>query len=158
MNEEQTTILLADDDPNDVFLMQRAFKRAGYRNPLQVVPNGEEAVHYLSGDGIFRDRSFFPLPALVLLDLKMPRKSGLEVLSWIRSQPSGIRRVPVIVLTSSKQPVDVNQAYQLGANSYLVKPVTFERLLELVRGLNSYWMGLCQRPNITSQLGAPGVT
>ncbi|MBA4149146.1 MAG: response regulator [Verrucomicrobia bacterium] len=149
MNEEQTTILLADDDPNDVFLMKRAFKRAGYCNLLQVVQNGEEAVSYLVGDGCFQDRASFPLPSLVLLDLKMPRKSGLEVLKWIRSQNSGLRRVPVVVLTSSKQPVDVDRAYELGANSYLVKPVTFEKLLELVRTVNHYWMGVCTRPDIS---------
>lgn len=149
MNEEHATILLADDDPNDVFLMQRAFKRIGYRNLLQVVANGEEAVRYLSGDGRFGDRSCFPLPSLVLLDLKMPRKSGLEVLTWVRAQPCGIRRIPVIVLTSSKQAVDVNQAYDLGANSYLVKPLTFERLVEIVGSLNQYWLSLCTRPGMS---------
>lgn len=147
---EETAILLAEDDPNDVFLMQRAFKRAGFQKLLRVVANGEEVIAYLTGSGAFQDRSSFPLPSLVLLDLKMPRKSGMEVLRWIRAQKTGIRRVPVVVLTSSKQPVDVNQAYDFGANSYLVKPVTSERLFELVRALDYYWLTLCQRPNLTA--------
>lgn len=145
MKAQHATVLLADDDPNDIFLMRRAFKRSGSPHLLQVVPNGDEVINYLSGSGRYLDRSLYPFPSLVLLDVKMPRKNGLEVLEWMRSQPY-IRRVPVVVLTSSRQPVDVNRAYELGANSYMVKPVTFDRLLEMVCTLNHYWLSLVQSP------------
>ncbi|MFN7138577.1 MAG: response regulator [Limisphaerales bacterium] len=146
MNAAHTTILLADDDQNDIFLMQRAFKKVALSNTLQVVRNGDEVVAYLSGEGEYQDRTRFPFPALVILDLKMPRKSGLEVLAWIRAQNTPVRRVPVVVLTSSKQPCDVNTAYDLGVNSYMVKPVTFEHLTELVRSMGHFWLSLSQRP------------
>lgn len=155
MSTAKTTILLAEDDPNDVFLMQRAFKKAEFSSILHVVPNGEQAIAYLSGHQEFGDRLIFPIPALILLDLKMPRRSGLEVLTWIRKQDSSIRRIPVVMLTSSKQNSDVNQAYDLGANSYLVKPVTFEKLLEQVLALGHFWLKLSQPPEIASFTGSP---
>jgi len=89
----------------------------------------------------------YPLPALMLLDLKLPRKSGLEVLAWLREQ-RGLLRLPVVVLTSSKESVDVGQAYDLGANSYLVKPVAFDKLLEMVKALGLYWLILNEKPDI----------
>jgi CheY-like chemotaxis protein len=114
------------------------------------VSHGDEAVAYLSGEGRFADREAYPFPVLVLLDLKLPRRSGLEVLGWIRSQP-GLKRLPIVVLTSSKESIDINRAYDLGANSYLVKPVGFDSLLELVKSLEVYWMMLNQNPEITLQ-------
>jgi CheY-like chemotaxis protein len=132
-------VLLVEDDANDVFLMQRAFKKAGIPNPIYVAGDGEDAVSYLAGHGEFADRSRHPMPLLVLLDLKLPRKNGIEVLEWIRKQHP-LRRLPVVVLTSSREPRDVDRAYDAGANSYLVKPLGFESLLDLVHSLNAYWL------------------
>jgi DNA-binding response OmpR family regulator len=112
-----------------------------------VVEDGEMAVAYLSGQGQYADRNRYPLPALMLLDLKLPRKSGLEVLTWLREQP-GLKRLPVVVLTSSKESVDAGHAYDLGANSYLVKPVGFDTLLEMVKALGMYWFILNEKPDI----------
>ena len=140
-------ILVVEDDPNDVLLIQRAFAKARILNPVRTVSNGDEAVAYLSGSGPYGDRATYPVPVLVLLDLKLPRRSGLEVLGWIRSQP-GLKRLPIVVLTSSKESIDINRAYDLGANSYLVKPVGFDSLLELVKSLEVYWMMLNQNPDV----------
>jgi len=140
-------ILVVEDDPNDVLLIQRAFSKARILNPVRTVSNGDEAVAYVSGDGQYADREAYPFPVLVLLDLKLPRRSGLEVLAWVRSQP-GLKRLPVVVLTSSRESSDINRAYDLGANSYLVKPVGFDSLLELVKSLEVYWMMLNQNPDV----------
>ncbi|HJQ67160.1 MAG TPA: response regulator [Gemmatimonadales bacterium] len=140
-------ILIVEDDPNDVLLIQRAFKKANILVPLRTVNHGDEAVAYLGGEGTYADRGQYPEPILVLLDLKLPRRSGLEVLEWIRAQ-SRLRRLPVVVLTSSKETDDINRAYDRGANSYLVKPVGFDSLLELVKSLEMYWLTLNQRPEI----------
>ncbi len=140
-------ILLVEDDPNDVILIKRAFDRARIANPIQVARDGEEAIAYLAGSEPYHDRSLYPLPMLVLLDLKMPRKSGFDVLAWIRAQ-EGLRRLPVVVLTSSKDTPDINRAYDLGANSYLVKPVAFEALIEMVKTLGFYWLILNQKPTL----------
>lgn len=141
------TILMVEDEPNDVLLMQRAFLKAKLANPIQVAEQGETAVAYLSGETPYGDRGRFPLPALMLLDLKLPRMSGFEVLVWLRQQPV-LKRLPVVVLTSSKESRDINRAYELGANSYLVKPVDFDDLLETAKTLNHYWFLLCARPEI----------
>lgn len=147
MNPPEATILLAEDEANDVFLMQRAFKKAKLANPIQVVADGEQVISYLSGRKPYDDREKYPFPMLLLLDLKLPRKSGIEILAWIRQQDSFLKRLPVIVLTSSRQSIDINRAYELGANSYLVKPVTFEGLLEMVKALEMYWFILSERPD-----------
>ena len=147
MNDAQGLILLADDDPNDVFLIQRAFKKISVRNPMCVVNDGEEAVAYLNGTGEFFDRSRYPRPVLLLLDLKMPRKSGFDVLNWVRQQP-GLKRLVIVVFTSSNQSSDVNRAYDLGANSYIVKPAGFDNLLNLVEGLDRYWLELSEKPEV----------
>lgn len=140
-------VLLVEDDPNDVLLMQRAFRRAKVTNPVQVVGDGEDAVLYLSGQAPYKDRTRYPLPALILLDLKLPRKSGLEVLEWLRKQ-AGLKRLPVVVLTSSKESTDISRAYDLGVNSYLVKPVSFDTLLDMVETLNVYWLLLNEKPTL----------
>jgi CheY-like chemotaxis protein len=143
-------VLLVEDDPNDVFLTQRAFQKAGVANPLQVVNDGEEAVARLSQMGRYGDREKYPLPVLVLMDLKLPRKSGLEVLEWLRGQP-GLRRLPVVILSSSKESGDVSRAYELGANSYLVKPVDFDSLLGMVKSLSLYWLILNKAPEVPDE-------
>src|SRR5437660_5120901 len=149
MKGNGSTILLVEDSADDVLLIRRAFQKAGITNPIQVVEHGDAAVSYLAGEPPFADRQRFPLPVMVLLDLKLPRRSGLEVLAWVR-QHSGLKRIPVVVLTSSKESLDVNQAYDLGANSYLVKPVAFEELLALVRSLEGYWLLLNERPDVSA--------
>ncbi len=157
MSSSQSVILLAEDEANDVFLMQRAFAKAKLINPVQVVSDGEMALSYLKGVGEFHDREKFPLPMLILLDLKLPRRSGLEVLAWIRDQEPPIRRIPVVVLTSSKQSNDVNRAYELGANSYLVKPVAFEGLLDMVKALEMYWFIMNEQPEVGAENLQPSV-
>jgi CheY-like chemotaxis protein len=133
------TILLVEDDPNDVLLMQRAFRKANLTNPLHVARDGLEAIEYLSHQGKFTDATRYPAPTLILLDLKMPRKNGFEILEWLRQQP-GLKRTVAVVLSSSDERADINRAYDLGANSYLVKPGDFEALVELVTTLASYWL------------------
>ncbi len=139
------TILLAEDDPNDVILFQRAMERASLSaDSLKVVRDGEKAISYLSGQGIYADRDLYPLPALLLLDLKMPRKSGPEVLSWIRKQPQ-LRYLIVVFLTSSNSSDDVRLAYEAGANSYLVKPVEFTEMVEMIRKVTFYWLEINEK-------------
>ena len=140
-------ILIVEDNPDDRILLQRAFRRARLANPVHMVTDGEEAVAYLLGEGRFADREANPFPVLVLLDLKLPRRSGLEVLQWMREHPT-LRRLPVVVLTSSKEQSDINVAYDLGANTYLTKPVEFDALIELVSTLNLFWFILSERPQV----------
>ncbi len=144
---EDKPILLVEDDLDDQLLIRRAFTKARLGNPLALVKDGDEAVAYLSGDGAFADRQANPLPVLILLDLKLPRRSGLEVLRWLRSQAGALGRTPVAVLTSSRQSEDVDQAYDFGANSYLVKPVDLDGLLNLVRTAGLYWTVLNEAPS-----------
>jgi CheY-like chemotaxis protein len=133
------TILLVEDNEDDVFLMKRALKTAGIVNPLIVVEDGQQAVDYLSGEGIYADRVAYPMPAVIFLDLKLPVRLGLDVLSWIRSQPD-LGTIVVVVLTSSNEPSDLKEAYQRGANSYVVKPPTAEQLIELAKAFKWYWL------------------
>ncbi len=144
------SILLVEDNPTDVLLVQRAFAKANIANPLQIARDGDAAVDYLSGAGAYGERNRHPLPALVLLDLKLPRRSGSEVLEWLRAQPS-LRRIPVVVLTSSSQRQDVDRAYDLGANSYLVKPVDFNDLQRMLRDVNAYWIVLNTGPTLLTR-------
>jgi CheY-like chemotaxis protein len=134
-------ILLVEDDPDDVFFLQRAFTKAGRGEALRVVRDGDEAVAYLSGTDAFADRGLFPLPSLILLDLKLPRKSGFEVLEWCRRK-SGLSRIPVVVLTSSQSQADVARAYDLGANSYLVKPIDAVAQVKMVKSVCDFWASL----------------
>jgi CheY-like chemotaxis protein len=134
-----STILLVEDDPGDVFRIQRAFRKSNLASALEVVTDGEKAIYYLNGEEPYQDRDRYPLPVLMLLDLKLPRRSGFEVLSWLRNE-STIKHLPVVVLTSSDQPVDIERAYALGANSYLTKPPAPDALLEMVRVVGLYWL------------------
>ena len=126
----------------------RAFAKLGVRTCLRFVRDGQEAIDYLLGQGQFANRSTYPGPSLLLLDLKMPRKNGFEVLEWIRQQP-GLRALRVVVLTSSDHIPDVNRAYQLGANSFLVKPVDFPHFVEMTDALKGYWIWMNKEPQIT---------
>ena len=132
------TILQVDDDPNDVFLFQHAMREAGATNPIQVVSDGQQAIDYLAGVGRFANRVTFPLPCLVLLDLKLPYVMGLEVLKWIRQQP-GAARV-VVLLSASAQKTDVAMAYRLGANGYLVKPAEADKFHDMAKAIKDFWL------------------
>jgi CheY-like chemotaxis protein len=142
------SILLVEDDSNDVILIRRAFRKAGIEIPIHIVADGEEAITYLTNQPPYDHPEKYPLPTLVLLDLKLPRVSGLEVLEWLRNQPK-FKRLLVVVLTSSQESPDVNKAYDLGANSYLIKPVNFDDLTGLMGTIHSYWLDLNQRPLMT---------
>jgi len=131
-------ILMVEDDENDVFFFQRAMDKAGMAIPLQVAKDGQEAIEYLKGAGKFADRSEFPLPALLLLDLKLPYVMGLDVLKWIRQQPD--LPLIVLILSSSQERADIAKAYRLGANGYLVKPPEVSKLQNLVRSINDFWL------------------
>jgi CheY-like chemotaxis protein len=126
------TILLVEDNEDDVFLMRNVFRKASVPNPLQVAMDGEQAIGYLSGEGSYSDRVKFPLPVIILMDLNMPKKNGLEVLQWIREHPS-LKTLTVHMLTTSTRPSDVELAASLGANAYLVKPGKIEELQEIVK-------------------------
>lgn len=145
---DQHTILLVEDNHKDVMLVQRALRKANVTTTLKVVTDGDAAVAYLSGQGDYGDRTQYPLPVLILLDLKLPRRSGDEVLAWLRQQP-GLKRIPVVVLTTSREYADVNQIYDLGVNAYLVKPVSFDALVEIVQTLNLHWVIFNEKPHIT---------
>jgi|ERR1043166_41951 two-component system response regulator len=131
-------ILQIEDDSNDVFLLQRAMQKAGVVHPIQVAADGREAIDYLSGSGQFADRQKYPFPCLVLLDLKLPYVMGLEVLKWIRQQPrSGLM---VIVLTASGEEADIEAAYRLGANAFLIKPPEAHKLEVMAKAIKDFWL------------------
>jgi CheY-like chemotaxis protein len=137
--DTEGTILLVEDNEDDVFFMQRAIKSVGISNPLQVVQDGQTAIDYLNGSGEFADRDKFPFPCLVLLDLKLPRKTGHEVLAALRAQKECAALV-VIALTTSREAKDIAQAYQLGVNAYLVKPTSPTQLMEMMTAVRNFWI------------------
>jgi len=141
-------VLLVEDDVSDFRLIQRAFAKIRPTVPMIRLSHGDEAVAYLAGDAPYENRSLHPFPCVILLDIKLPRRSGFEVLEWIRSQESTLKRVPVIMLTSSNHHVDVNKAYELGVNSYLVKPSNNSELEQLVSTFREYWVELNQGPTV----------
>lgn len=136
-----SSILLVEDNEDDAELIAYAFEKAGITNPLVTLADGETAIAFVNGDPPYADRSRHPLPALILLDLKLPRRSGFDVLRAVR-QGDASRHTPVVVLTSSNQDADIRRAYELCANSYLVKPVSRDALLGMVRTLDAYWIRL----------------
>lgn len=138
-------VLLVDDNAMDIELTLDAFREAGHADLLRVAPGGREALDYLFGRGEFADRGLHPLPDLLLLDLKMPAVDGAEVLRQVKSAP-GLKRIPVVILTSSKEEGDRAMSYDLGANSYLVKPISYEGFVEVARTIGTYWLGLNVAP------------
>ena len=139
---EITTFLLIEDDPNDVLMLEMEFKRGPASIRLVAVDDGSKAMHYLEGKGMYDDRATYPIPDVILLDLKMPRINGFEFLEWLRSKgPSGHRFIPVVIMSSSNLKVDIDRAYSLGANSYLVKPVSWALFQERIKTLGLYWAG-----------------
>ena len=137
--DDLSTVLLVEDNPDDAELIVHAFGKAGIGNPIIVVDDGEKAMDYVHGRSAYADRRRFPVPGIILLDLKLPRRSGFEVLEAVRTT-NATRRVPVVVLTSSNQEDDIDRAYDMGANSYLVKPISRDALVAMVRSLDAFWM------------------
>ncbi len=138
-------ILVAEDDPTDAYFFQRAFNRAGLPVALHFVQDGQEVIDYLQGKGRFADRAAHPLPQLLLLDLKMPRLDGFDVLEWVRQHPA-INGLQIVIFSSSGEPRDINRAYGLGANWYLVKPHSMDELTELVGRFKKFWLEATPQP------------
>lgn len=145
--QDPVQILLVEDEETDVKLIRRALKKGGVVNKVQVVRDGQQALDYLFGKGQYADRAQYPLPGLVLLDLKLPKVGGLEVLEQIKAIEQ-LKRIPIVVLTSSADSKDINRAYDLGANSYLVKPVEFAAFCEVAAKIKLYWLLLNERPDV----------
>lgn len=143
---ESLEILLVEDNPEDIELTLRAFKRHNLSNRIQVCRDGVEALEYIFGTGAHAGRNVANVPKVVLLDLKLPRVSGIEVLQRIKADPR-TQRVPVVVLTSSKEDRDLIDTYRLGVNSYIVKPVDFEQFTDAVQRIGLYWLLLNQAPH-----------
>ena len=147
------TILQVEDDPNDVFLLRYAMKKAGVANPIQVASDGRQAIQYLSGAGKFADRELFPLPGLVLLDLKLPYVMGLDVLKWIREQPG--KGPVVVILTTSAEGEDITSAYRLGANAFLTKPSEATKFWDMVKAITDFWLTQNTLPAQSCEQRAP---
>jgi CheY-like chemotaxis protein len=145
MNETPSprpVILLVDDNPHDVVLIRLAFRKVGIIDSIQLVKDGGEAIRYINGEGLYADRRLYPPPTLLLLDLKMPGANGFEVLKWIRSHEA-FESLVIVVMSGSRDDGDIQRAYKLGANSYLVKPTKFEDLVRMMESLKDYqsWQG-----------------
>ena len=140
-----TTILVADDDQNDVFFLRRAFQKSGVNHAVIAVSDGQQAIDYLQGEADYGDRARFPVPVLLLLDLKMPKVDGFDVLAWMRTRPE-LEGLPVVVLSSSSREDDVQRARTLGAADYRVKPADFDELLVLAQDFTSRWLNTTQAP------------
>ena len=149
MDGKECAILVLEDDENDAILLKRALKRLSVPNPIHIVTDGEEGIEYLTGRGKYADRSAFPFPGFIITDLKMPKKSGMEVLKWL-SEHEQYRVIPTLVLTSSKEETDVAKAYGFGANSYMVKPADFQDLEKMMRLIHDYWT-VCEKPGPTNR-------
>jgi len=147
---KEAVILLVEDREDDVLIIAKAFARAALENQVSVVHNGEEAIQYLKGEGQYSDRKKYPLPTLILLDLKMPKVDGFEFLTWLRGQAE-FKNTIVLVLTASNAIRDVNLAYQLGANSFMVKPDDFQDVTTMARMLKEYWLLGSQAPGNLQQ-------
>ncbi len=141
-------ILQVEDDKNDVFLLERAFAHAGITNPIQVAFDGQAAIDYLSAASSFGNSQSHPLPCMVLLDLKLPKISGLEVLAWIRRQP-GLKKLVVVLFSSALSAGEVERAYELGVNSFVQKPSDFRQTAEIAQLLKRWWLGYNQFAPIT---------
>lgn len=142
--DSNSPILVAEDDRNDAFILERALREVGVTCPIYFCQHGFEVRAYLSGEGIYSDRRRFALPWLLITDLKMPKMDGLEFLKWRQQHPE-YRIIPTIVLSASGQPSDIEEAYLLGANSYLVKPSGYNYLTEMMKVLLIYWR-MCATP------------
>jgi CheY-like chemotaxis protein len=144
----KATILVVEDNEDHVFLLKHAFQKAEVTNPLQVASTGEDAIAYLAGTGKYSDSQQFPLPSIVLLDLKLPGLDGFDVLRWIRQQP-GLKAVRVVMLTSSDRGQEINAAYEAGVNVFLTKPVDLDKLVEILKVFRAHWLEFAQAPQIS---------
>ena len=142
--DSDITILIAEDDPNDVMLLELAIRKNGIDNPVHVVRDGEEAIEYLEGHGKYANRKQYPLPTVIISDVKMPRRNGLEVVEWVRQHPQCCI-IPIVMLSGSRIEHDVISAYKLGANTYFTKPSTLDELTELIGLAYRYWTK-CEHP------------
>jgi CheY-like chemotaxis protein len=131
-------ILVVEDNPDDMLILEHALRKAGIGPPMHVCRDGLDAIDYLDGKGIFKDRKAFPFPRLMITDIKMPRCSGFELLEWLRAHPSR-PVVPIVILSTSDQEIDVARAYRLGANSYFKKPGDVGHLVAILKQIISYW-------------------
>ncbi len=138
MDDSNYTILLVEDEEGDAMLLRMAFRRNNILNPIQWAQDGLEAMQYLNGEAVYADRKLYPFPEVLILDLKMPRVDGLELLSWLKKHPE-FRVIPTIIMTSSRQDPDIEKAYNLGANSYMIKPSSFQELARMVKLIHEYW-------------------
>ena len=149
--------LIAEDDPDTQLLIQRAFRQADLSAPLYFTNDGQHAMDYLEGKGSYADRLQFPMPAILLLDLKMPFRDGFEVLRWIRADPR-LRKLVVIMFSGSSIESDVEEAFNLGVNSFVMKPVSFTELLQVVMAIHHYWFGCNHFPQPDEGLSFPSET
>jgi CheY-like chemotaxis protein len=139
------SILIADDDADDRMLIEDAFHESRLSNPLHFVENGEELLHFLRGQGKYQGRDLSVMPKLILLDLNMPKMDGRTALRHLKADPD-LRRIPVVVLTTSKAEEDILRTYDLGVSSFITKPVTFQGLVDVVKALNNYWIEIVELP------------
>jgi CheY-like chemotaxis protein len=146
-------VLLAEDDEIDIMLLKRAFGEVSKNTGVLALTNGEDVISYFKGTGVYSDRKEYPLPNLLLLDLKMPVKNGFEVLQWLRSDAE-LKRLPVVVMSSSKLSKDIDKAYELGANTYFVKSTDPEKLIDVIKIVEQYWREHAEKPSLKSA-GAP---
>jgi CheY-like chemotaxis protein len=148
MDKNHFSVLLVEDDLNDIFLVKRAFKIAQIINPLQIATDGQEAINYLRGEGKYAERDKYPLPKLIVMDIKMPRRTGFEVLEWVKRNEGPLRRIPIVIVSSSDNPSDINRAYEFGANAYMVKPMNFRAVEHLFNAITQYWGLECAKPEL----------
>ncbi|HEU4414720.1 MAG TPA: response regulator [Candidatus Angelobacter sp.] len=147
-------VLLVEDDAFDVQLIRTALARTPGEINLIRVEDGDKAVEYLNGDGLYEDRKKYPIPITVILDIKLPRRSGLEVLQCLRSQETAIRRLPALMLTSSMHQVDIDRAFEHGANAYIAKPESVKELTAMLGELKNFWFGRTEFPDVVGRRAA----
>jgi CheY-like chemotaxis protein len=154
METKHGRILLVEDNSDDVMLVHAALKRVKMDHTLMIVADGQQAMAYLQGDGLYADRGKFPFPSLMLLDLLLPKIDGFQVLQWIRAHPQ-LRRLPVTVFTGSQHPGHLARAYEMGANSFVLKPFSFADFCETVNHIADFWLGRCRLPHPPSTVSSP---
>ena len=147
MANDRPTLLIVEDNEDDIFFVERIFKQIGARCELRFARDGMEAIEYLTGKGTFKDRAQYPMPTIILMDLKMPRRNGFEVLEWMHNHPE-IKLIPTIVVTSSTLQEDVTRAYRLGANAVMNKPVDKDSLLQMLKSFHIYWTDFVEMPEV----------
>jgi CheY-like chemotaxis protein len=148
------TILLIEDEESDAALLRRGFEKIKVLNPIVHLTNGDDALFYLEGRGQYADRTLYPLPALILLDLKLPGMTGFQLLQWMRTR-GDVRRIPVVVLTGDDGPETINSAYDLGANSYLLKSADADEIARMVKAIRQYWIELNEPPKLVTAAKLP---